>query len=559
MSSNRNKTKEPVKEFSKPGIPNQSTKNGPKNLIRGANKYSTLFKRNNSVNTQVPNNTMSSPVRSKGLLSSTEKSVYISKVNTPRNKNSKTLSNSCATLKTQNISNDRESKPILKCIGTQTEITDNDILSNLVLVTQQQEKEIINLKQTIASLEYCIQSRDAAQSQPVSTLMTTSGGNSNVRFSCYMIGDSQVRGLREKLSPLLPATCSVIGCFQPGAGYHEVAAVHNLSPNLVKPTSEDVVVLVCGTNDVCSTQWGLIESALDDLLRKFYDVKLFCVVGVPRIFSNKKLNFHISRFNSKIKQHVTSNQRNACFLDPNKSLKQKDYATDGIHLNQGGKNKLCRRISNIISNRTSTVVESINPNVPNKPEMINGTIVNDLITLDIADTADETDFASRIQHGGENSTFAHDPSPVNHNMLPVTTPLGPSRSTTLTSQSLLDTPNLPIHIGPLLQSDPNHYMLTNVSMQSFTNMASYSSPLHGIEPIEPVQQSIVIQSNDVSSPDLTPTSSSFNITLCNQSTNHGDLLTESPPHPLLPESPPAQNTRSKKATVGSKTLGNSKN
>uniref|UniRef100_A0A8D9BFU5 Uncharacterized protein n=1 Tax=Cacopsylla melanoneura TaxID=428564 RepID=A0A8D9BFU5_9HEMI len=90
------------------------------------------------------------------------------------------------------------------------------------------------------------------------------------KITCHIIGDSHVRGLRDKMSPLLPDDYKVQTFFQPGAGFHEVANTQVNSPSLITPSAIDPVIVLCGTNDVCATPWEIVQNALDKLFAKFY-------------------------------------------------------------------------------------------------------------------------------------------------------------------------------------------------------------------------------------------------------------------------------------------------
>lgn len=226
------------------------------------------------------------------------------------------------------------------CTGTQT---DDCELTCLKIELENKTQEIDSLHIKIKILERHTHPTSGSNQNPN---IHPPRVHSGTEFTCHLIGDSHVRGLLEKLSPLLPSGCTVQSTFQPGAGYHEMAKIHNQSPHLVKPDAKDSVIIMCGTNDVGSTQWELIQKGLHNLINKFQHCESLCILGIPFRFCNKKMNFHITRLNTKIKNYVLSN--NVSFLDPNKWLKPKNYAFDGLHLNNEGKTKLSLRLKKCI-------------------------------------------------------------------------------------------------------------------------------------------------------------------------------------------------------------------
>ncbi|KAL1446567.1 hypothetical protein WDU94_013912 [Cyamophila willieti] len=217
--------------------------------------------------------------------------------------------------------------------------------------------------------------------------------------SCYIIGDSQVRGISEKVAQMLPNTCRVEAFFQPGAGFQQVAQTHTTSPELIH-SDVDSVVIICGTNDVCITTWDDIKSALDKLASRFQECKQTIVIGIPLRFDIKKLNFHIHRLNTKIRNYVQNNFKNnsIVFINPSQFLKFKDYSVDGLHLNRQGKEKLSNKIKNNIAKHYSLLHRNEpSPRIAPKPITEEQDLIDltqpELIELSVAEDNDESTFS----------------------------------------------------------------------------------------------------------------------------------------------------------------------
>lgn len=392
-------------------------------------------------------------------------------------------------------------------IDTNTWVQMKEGLLNKII---EQEKEILNLREKIGTLENVISCKNATRKveDGKQTFTAQSFGDQRADgFYCYITGDSHVRGLSQELLTILPGHCHPQSFFRPGADFHSVANLHLDSPNLVDPAPEDCVVLMCGTADVCNTQWDVILKAVDTLITKFQRGKLICVVGVPLRFDRKKINFHIRRFNLKLKSYLESqNQHGLQFLDPNKFLKLNSYNRDRLHLNNQGKAKLCNKIASLIRSRLN--IQNSSPISPsyNRPTdkcdkpsssvellpLVPTTIINGIpnnlssedvttivdITHDLIDLTDPCDeqvsyFSSVIS---SNNVLFPEPVVTNDSML----------DSTFTPLDLSVVPRTPIS-PPIQLADKsqintsNFYHLTHVSLSSFSNNAVHSSPLVSLD------------------------------------------------------------------------------
>lgn len=236
-------------------------------------------------------------------------------------------------------------------VETQTDITAEDwthMKQGLVDKICEKENEIMKLRSYIALLEDKLRDKDKTSPPPVASTSSRTTSHNIGPATHFLIGDSHLRWMGEELSSLLPPNQKVESFFQPGAGFKGVADVHTQSPHLMNPQTTSSVVIYCGTNDVGRSQWDEIKSGLDILITKFQTCKRFCIVGVPLRFDSKKLNYHIVRFNTKLKNYVKSKVPNLLYIQPNNFLHRKHYARDGLHFNNLGKTRMCRRIANMI-------------------------------------------------------------------------------------------------------------------------------------------------------------------------------------------------------------------
>lgn len=374
-------------------------------------------------------------------------------------------------------------------VGTQTDGEENHVScvqmrEDLMNEIRVREHEILNLKQHLASLELII-TTGAVHDHPAEPRQTNQTVQTkNSPFKCHIIGDSHVRGLRDKLLPLLPTGCSVETCFQPGAGFQLVAAAHTQAGPLIQLTTDDVVVLLCGTNDLCTTQWETIQNSLDGLLEKFQHCRLLCISNIPFRFDNKKLNFHISRLNAKIRFYVKSKSKNVHIIDSCKNLKPKDYSKDGVHINKGGKSKLCARISKIISSCSKLGCSSPPPQFPSE-QLDSNISLGNLIDLDAVNIHLPSQTIGILNM---DSTF----SPENYSKLfPEITPRRAFHSTKYKGHqvespiSLLDTPNVPVKINELLENkQTDYYKITHLCNSTIQGNTSYLNNLNSSHNID---------------------------------------------------------------------------
>lgn len=228
-----------------------------------------------------------------------------------------------------------------------------------------QEMEILQLREKVSALErelalknnsqtstsknsHGAPRRKVATTEPARVHMSRSTNTYTGSSKCFLIGDSHVRGLAQQFQDVsLDSQWTFESVFHPGAGFEAVADAHVRSPNLVSPSSHDTVIIMCGTNDICSSSWDAVRTGIDTFLNKFNHCKSLCVIGVPLRLDNTKLNKHITKFNTKVKNYIIRENSSLCYIDPTRLLKRHQYRYDGIHLNLRGKHSLCVRIRNV--------------------------------------------------------------------------------------------------------------------------------------------------------------------------------------------------------------------
>uniref|UniRef100_A0A8D8ZF93 Uncharacterized protein n=1 Tax=Cacopsylla melanoneura TaxID=428564 RepID=A0A8D8ZF93_9HEMI len=213
-----------------------------------------------------------------------------------------------------------------------------------------------------------------------------------------------------------------------------------------------------------STTWDKIQDGLDVLIQKFRQCKQFCLIGIPPRFDRKKLNFHISKLNTKIKTYVKSKLCNLIYIDTAKILRFKDYAGDKLHLNRAGKDKLCNKLKTIIS---GTKPCSISPPI---------------VTVDLTDDA-ETGTSFSREHVG----FDSSPVTPTHSTNILNTPnfTRDSHSRLNMTSNSYETPMCSTNSSVFNMHHSNgYYRLTQrINLSTLSDISSFSdSPIPVIEP-----------------------------------------------------------------------------
>lgn len=163
-----------------------------------------------------------------------------------------------------------------------------------------------------------------------------------------LFGDSHGRGLSTNLSELR-GDSEVSGFIKPGAPLSEV--VKPLLKNADKLSSNDVTIIIGGSNDVARNEGHQAASALKKTLGKLTHTNVI-VTNVPHRYDLPDwsiVNRAVKDTNEKFKQ-ICTHFRNVTLLDISK-LNRTFHTTHGMHLNVPGKQFVSRLISNIITSK----------------------------------------------------------------------------------------------------------------------------------------------------------------------------------------------------------------
>lgn len=373
-------------------------------------------------------------------------------------------------------------KPLASCSDQQTQTDiDNQAWINMrdgfIDKICQQDKMIQDLQNQVKSLELLLKdplnrfefTNIHPQPEHVSPSPQPALNNITKIKSCFIIGDSHIRGIRDKIAEKLPSTCTVESFYQPGAGFQEIAKTQVQCPGLINENQVDAIVMMCGTCDVNVSSWDSIQQAIDVLLMKFKPCRQLCIIGIPFRYNIRRLNFHIRNLNTKIKNYVKSKVTpdSFSFVDPAKFLKTKDYKFDGIHLNVSGKIKLSNRISNVILRHFTFLSEQLNQ----KSIGVNSN--SNLSYSNIVPTSTSTQVPSMAPHF---DPHAFNESTFNSTPLYISNPT-PISVNSYTPALQMQTPSFPANVNRILNNQPSYYRFAHVSVNH-----SFSSPIPTITP-----------------------------------------------------------------------------
>lgn len=238
--------------------------------------------------------------------------------------------------------------------------------SELLLKVKQQSSEIQKLLEVNAELSVKIKQLSETQQNFINTnkcdialndkSAENCGENGNKKPSLLVLADSHGRGLADILINM-QQKFQVTVYFKPNATFSQVTEdIRNLTANF---NYSDYVVVIAGTNDV---KYNFLSSRLTSVIKNCFHTNLL-VCSIPYRydtyndknelihFANKKI-FHIVY---KLKRY--SDVLNV--IDLNKGVFTSDYTIHGLHYNKSGKQKLCHKILNSISQVKSNEYSSL--------------------------------------------------------------------------------------------------------------------------------------------------------------------------------------------------------
>lgn len=375
------------------------------------------------------------------------------------------------------------------------------IRNGLIDKIASQEIEITNLRATIESLNNELSSFKTVQphnayggitsvvkkstntfaKKPKAVNISSAPSSSAARSSCFIIGDSHVRGLTQQFQSLVSNGWNFQSVFQPGAGFKAVGHTHSESPSLITPDAEDAVILICGTNDICSSTWDDVQHGIDALLLKFRHCQSICLVGVPLRHDSRGLNRHIIRFNTKVKNYILKLNSNLLYIDPTRFIKLKSYRFDGIHLNVSGKRMLCNKIkSEFLNNLTCS--RDVQQHTPATPAVFVST-PKPLVSFD----ANSSDESMSPTHTFAQATLGPVQSPVSKSLSTVRSDSAVPESSIVSVPAAISTPQ---NLTPLNLSSMKSIHVDSLTSSGDTlNATQYVSFVDQSTPIRTIDES----------------------------------------------------------------------
>jgi hypothetical protein len=169
-----------------------------------------------------------------------------------------------------------------------------------------------------------------------------------------LVSDSHGRGMSKMLSQQLGPGFSVTSVVRPGAPAQHV--VHDIASLTQGFSSNDIVIVIGGTNDVDSET----EFSVSDILKdKLSSVSKPAIVlsTVPYRYDRALLNHKINAINKAICTSMT--QQNVEFFDINGCLRKRHYTRHGLHMTDSGKFRVCAALADCIKQCKVSVAEQL--------------------------------------------------------------------------------------------------------------------------------------------------------------------------------------------------------
>jgi len=161
------------------------------------------------------------------------------------------------------------------------------------------------------------------------------------KHKIFMIGDSHIRGLSEKVRNSLNDTFSVIGVTKPNATIEAITSpLHLPIDNLTK---SDLNIFYGGTKDISSNESSKGLRCITDFAQRTSNTNVI-ILGVPHRYDLPHfscINTEVKLFNNKLQNRMaTFNHVNILNIPTGRS----QHTTHGSHLNKKGKNLMANNL-----------------------------------------------------------------------------------------------------------------------------------------------------------------------------------------------------------------------